>query len=153
MSEAELNAGAKFNPATDVPQGDMKAIAKGPGDIWPLENAKAKKFDGGKARFELIPPFALEAAAQVFTFGADKYGDRNWEQGLDYSRLKGALDRHMNAIWKGIDLDDESGLPHVGHALCCLLMLGEEMLNPVYQKGQKLDDRPNNSINVGRFDV
>lgn len=103
--------------------------------------SEAKKFDDDKPRYDLVPVFPVEAAAQVFAFGADKYGDRNWENGLTYGRLKGALMRHVEAFWKGEEMDPESGLPHLGHAMCCLMMLTEEALNPNYDEAP-LDDRP-----------
>ena len=40
------------------------------------------KNDGGKLRYDLIPPRALEALAYVYTIGAAKYSDRNWEKGI-----------------------------------------------------------------------
>lgn len=107
----------------------------------PMAGTGAKKFDEGKPRYDLIPPLAVEAAAQVFGFGAAKYGDRNWEQGLDFGRLKGALHRHVEAWWMGEEDDPESGLPHLGHAMCCLMMLTEEALNGNYEL-DVIDDRP-----------
>lgn len=83
------------------------------------------KFDHDKPRTDLIPFRPLLGAAKVFAFGAKKYGDRNWEKGLAYGRLFGALTRHLFYWWCGEELDPESGLPHIDHALCCLLMLSE----------------------------
>lgn len=98
-----------------------------------------QKFDAGKPRPELIPPSAITAAAQVFAFGAEKYDDRNWELGISYGRLYGALQRHLNAFWNGEQLDPESGEPHTAHALCCLMMLHEHAVNHRYAEW---DDRP-----------
>jgi hypothetical protein len=97
------------------------------------------KHDQGKPRPELIPPSAINGAARVFAFGAKKYDDRNWEKGIDFSRLYGALLRHVNAFWDGQDKDDESGDDHLAHALCCLMMLYEHSTNPKYTE---FDDRP-----------
>lgn len=97
-----------------------------------------KKFDEGKPRTDLIPPDPLIAAAKVFAFGAGKYGDRNWESGLAYGRLYGAIQRHLLAWWSGEYLDPESGLPHLSHALCTMLMLADT----ADELDGALDDRP-----------
>ena len=87
------------------------------------EQAGGKKDDGGKPRLDLIPPEAIQALGDVLTFGAGKYGDRNWEKGLQNGRLYAAVQRHLNAYWGGEDLDFESGMPHLWHALTGLAML------------------------------
>ena len=84
------------------------------------------KNDEGKLRMELIPPEALDALASVLTFGANKYGDRNWEKGIQWSRVYGAALRHMNAWVQQKDddgCDDETGLSHLAHALACITFL------------------------------
>ena len=81
------------------------------------------KHDDGKARYDLLPPDALDAITQVFTYGAAKYADRNWEGGMAWGRLFAAMMRHCWAFWRGEDVDPESGLPHLAHAGACVLML------------------------------
>jgi hypothetical protein len=76
-----------------------------------------KRYDSGKIRFDLIPPEADFAIAAVGGFGAEKYGDRNWEKGMRYSRMLGSLKRHLNKWESGIHWDDESGMPHLYHVL------------------------------------
>lgn len=85
----------------------------------------ALKFDHGKPRMELLPPLALQQVALVLAFGAKKYGDFNWLNGFDYSRLVGACLRHIFAYVGGETNDPESGLPHLSHACCCLLFILE----------------------------
>ena len=85
--------------------------------------SEGKKFDGDKLRFDLIPPEVEEAFATILTFGATKYGDRNWELGMKWSRCIGALRRHINAWQQGEKLDPESGKSHLWHALACLSFL------------------------------
>lgn len=85
----------------------------------------ARKFDAGKPRADLLPPGPLLGAAEVLAYGAVKYGERNWEAGLDWSRCYGALLRHLFAWWGGEDLDPETGKSHLDHAHCCLLFLSE----------------------------
>tara|TARA_R110000823_G_scaffold9739_10_gene33723 strand:- start:1403 stop:1747 length:345 start_codon:yes stop_codon:yes gene_type:complete len=84
---------------------------------------QAVKFDHDKIPYELLAPEFLEATATVLGFGADKYGARNWELGMVWSRPFAAMMRHMWAWWKGESLDPESGLPHLHHAACCLMFL------------------------------
>jgi hypothetical protein len=70
----------------------------------------------------LIDPSFLTGVAQVLTFGANKYGKHNWRNGIHISRLVDAALRHINAFNSGLDLDEESGLEHLYHATCCLMM-------------------------------
>ena len=91
------------------------------------------KHDAGKSRMELIPSELLFAVADVLTFGAKKYADRNWELGMNWSRPFGAAMRHLWAWWGGRgpttksylfgDLDAETGFSHLHHAACCLAFL------------------------------
>ncbi len=88
------------------------------------ENKQGTKHDSGKPRYELLPPDALEALVKVYTFGADKYGDGNWEKGFKWSRIFGAIMRHLWAFKSGKDIDEESGLPHLTHAAWgCMTLL------------------------------
>lgn len=81
------------------------------------------KYDMGKARVDLLPPDALFSVARVFEYGANKYGDRNWELGMDWNRLYAAAMRHMLKWQSGEDADPESGLSHIDHAICSLMFL------------------------------
>lgn len=94
------------------------------------------KHDSGKARMELLPAEALDDIAQVFAFGAKKYGDYNWRGGIKVSRLVGALLRHTFAYLRGETNDPESGLPHIAHAGCNVMMILTTMKNK-----PELDDR------------
>lgn len=95
--------------------------------------AEGRKDDGGKVRLDLIPPELLFAVGSILTFGAIKYADRNWEAGMSWGRVFGALMRHMWAWWGGAapttknflfgELDDESGKSHLWHAACCIAFL------------------------------
>lgn len=100
---------------------------------------KGKKFDGGKLRMDLIPIESIEATARVLTMGAEKYGDRNWENGLLYSRVYAALLRHVLAWWKGETIDKESGLNHLDHVLA-----NASFLRTYQARGMdtEFDDRP-----------
>jgi len=82
----------------------------------------AQKFDIGKPRWDLLPMTEVEDIVEVFTFGAKKYGDRNWEKGIETDRLFAACMRHLAIVRAGERIDDESGLPHLAHAAANLLM-------------------------------
>jgi hypothetical protein len=91
----------------------------------PLAKASTKgvKFDAGKERIELVAPEFIFGTARVLRFGAEKYGDRNWEKGMKWSRCFGALMRHMWAWWSGQKVDEETDMSHLWHASCCLMFL------------------------------
>lgn len=69
------------------------------------------------ARFELIPTGPLKAVAEHYGKGAEKYEDRNWERGYEWSKSYAALQRHLNAFWSGEDIDEETGSPHLAAAV------------------------------------
>ncbi len=98
------------------------------------------KADSGKLGTHLLPTRPLEAIARVLDFGARKYAEENWRAGISYSRIYGAVLRHMWAWWRGEDLDPESGLPHLAHAGCEVLFLLEYSLGREERRLQ-LDDR------------
>jgi len=95
------------------------------------------KYDQGKLQLDLIPRAALDQIAKVLGFGKEKYAAHNWRKGIVYSRLIAAALRHITAYNDGEDLDPESGLSHVAHALCCLSFLSTF----IAEKRTELDDR------------
>lgn len=101
----------------------------------------AAKFDQGKLRVDLIPIRPLEDLAAVYTFGAGKYADNNWRKGIAWMRIYGAILRHLWKWAKGIDLDEESGLPHLAHAAwSCFTLLEYRHTHP------EMDDRTKESV-------
>lgn len=97
---------------------------------------QGKKDDSGKLRFDLIPPNPLEKLAYVYTVGADKYSDRNWEKGLKWGRVFAAMMRHAWAWWRGEQFDQTDGQHHLASVAWCAFALME------YEKTHKeLDDR------------
>lgn len=90
-----------------------------------IRSNEGTKADAGKLRMDLIPPELNVAVSDILTFGATKYGDRNWEKGMDWGRVYGALQRHLNAWWdpNQPDIDEETGKSHLWHAACCIAFL------------------------------
>ena len=103
------------------------------------------KSDGGKLRLDLVPPELLYAVAKVLTYGATKYSARTWEKGIGHERLFGALQRHLWAWQAGFGEanDEESGMPHLYHAACCMAMLLTETM-----RRPDLDDRHKNLSSI-----
>lgn len=83
------------------------------------------KADTGKPGFELLPIWLLDDVNLVLRHGKEKYGLNNWQKtdGFLYSRCYNALLRHMFAWWRGRDIDPESGISHLAHAMCNLIFL------------------------------
>lgn len=94
------------------------------------------KYDAGKPKIHLIPKEALEMMASALEYGAVKYDKRNYEKGIEYTRLVDATLRHIIKWMHKQDLDDESGLNHVSHALANLSMLAYMIHNK-----KEFDDR------------
>jgi hypothetical protein len=96
------------------------------------------KYDSEKAPLALIPPETLTEIAQVFGFGAAKYGMNNWRKDIDkteWSRTYSSIQRHLNAFWSGEDIDPESGMNHLAHAATQIMIL------MVSTQNTEMDDR------------
>ena len=95
------------------------------------------KYDGEKDPFHLVPWDAVRAIAVILGIGAKKYAPRNWELGMDWSRVWRAAINHLTAWWQGEDLDPETGKSHLWHAGCCIVFL-----IAYERRGVGRDDRP-----------
>lgn len=105
--------------------------------------SKGTKNDQGKPRWDLFPWDAAEQIVLVLTFGANKYADRNWESGIKYGRIFGAIIRHlwtwfMSKVTGQSSRDPETGLSHLAHAGCGILFL----LSYEERMMTEFDDRP-----------
>lgn len=95
-----------------------------------------KKLDNDKLRYDLIPILPMMEVAKVFTIGANKYGDRNFEKGIKWGRIVGAINRHFSKWWAGEIYDQEDGQHHLSSVIWGALVLMEyERTHP------ELDDR------------
>lgn len=104
-----------------------------------LDNLKkiGLRYNKGKKRYDLLAPDAIDAVVDVFTFGANKYADRNWELGMSWMDVVASLKRHLAAFEFGVRSDDESHLLHTAHlAWNALALLTYEL------RGIGTDDRP-----------
>jgi hypothetical protein len=88
------------------------------------ELTTGRKYDNDKLRWDLLPIETIESVVEVFTMGAKKYDDNNWqlvENGNE--RYYAAMMRHITEWRKGNKIDSESGLNHLSHAMCNLVFL------------------------------
>lgn len=95
------------------------------------------RYNDGKLRYDLVPPFAQQEYARVLTIGAKKYAERNWERGMAWSKVIASAERHLEEIKKGNDLDSETGVLHSAH-----LMTNAAFLTEYYKIFPQGDDRP-----------
>jgi len=92
----------------------------------PEQGITGVKYDAHKPRMDLIPPLMELEVARVLTVGAEKYSPENWRHVPNLrGRYTAAAKRHINALQQGIMCDEETGLHHAAHAVCCLMFLGE----------------------------
>jgi len=88
------------------------------------------------AQLGSIDPQSLLRVAEVSGFGARKYARMNFMRGYAWSLSFDAAMRHMLLFWSGEEYDEESGLPHLGHAAWHMLALISFM-----ERGLGTDDR------------
>lgn len=105
----------------------------------------ATKHDDGKPQLHRylhdLPLDVMNQWLEVLDFGAVKYDRNNWKKGMQYSRLYDAALRHMSAFWEGEEMDPETKLPHLAHAMC---NIGFLMWYRIWRKefSNAEDDRP-----------
>jgi hypothetical protein len=104
------------------------------------------RFNKGKQRYDLVEPHAFADFVQVLTDGAEKYFDRNWENGLSWTSVLASLKRHIAAIERGEDYDKESGRLHIAHAACNV-----HFLNAFYYTFPQGDDRPKRYLKLPKI--
>lgn len=88
----------------------------------------------GKGRYDLLPVFATRRLARWYELGAGKYGDRNWEKGIPFSRCIDSCKRHIDKFIMGMHDED-----HLAAAVWNLMAIMD------YQErgmGSSYDDLP-----------
>lgn len=79
-----------------------------------------------KAPLRYVPPALMLAAARAMENGAIKYGPFNWrEQPVEVVTYVEAVLRHLFAFLDGQDLAEDSGLPHIDHAIAGLGIIAD----------------------------
>lgn len=88
----------------------------------------AARFDAGKNRYDLIPPYPLDELAKVYTYGTLKYDSDNYLKGMKWRKVIGPLFRHLWKWVRGEKIDEESGCHHMAMVVwqCFALMMYEK---------------------------
>lgn len=98
---------------------------------------RAKTDDSGKAPLAMLPWAAIDELAMVQLYGAQKYGEfYNYRKGMEVTRNLSCAIRHIRDYLNGIDLDKESGRSHLGHAMCRVAFVLQNL-----NDGTAIDDR------------
>lgn len=95
---------------------------------------KSSMDDTGKLPIWLVPNSLIYAAARALQHGAKKYAPNNWRRGMEWTEVYSALQRHILAWHEGEDIDKDSGLNHLDHAVACLAFLTEYSDYPEFTK-------------------
>ena len=80
------------------------------------------KLDAQKPRWDLVDLESMEGVAKVLEYGTRKYSAHSWKN-VEPERYFGALMRHLTKHQAGEEVDKESGLTHLDHAMCNLMFL------------------------------
>lgn len=103
-----------------------------------VDNNPKTVFGVKKPSFDAIPPVAILQLGRVMSFGKTKYGPMNWRaEAVSSSVYYNAALRHLLSWFDGDDLDPESGVPHLAHAMACMAILLDAQ-----SCGKLNDDRP-----------
>lgn len=83
----------------------------GQGEMIQSELGAKRESNEGRGRFDLLPYEAIEALSKWYEAGANKYGDRNWENGISVKDCINRMIRH--SIKAGNGWTDEDHLSAV----------------------------------------
>ena len=78
---------------------------------------------------KLLDLRAFEDMAKVLEYGTEKYSRDNWKKGYDNKfSTADSLYRHARQLIIGETHDEESGLHHIGHIMCNVMFLTNDLL-------------------------
>lgn len=91
-----------------------------------------------KPRLSLVPPASLIYQALAMQNGAVKYGAYNWREKKPAASIYyEACMRHMASWFDGEENAEDSGIPHLAHAIACIGIIID-----CKETGNLIDDRP-----------
>ena len=117
----------------DEPIYEGKVIQRDPKESNPKDLVGIKK-----TRLSLVPPASLIYQAIAMQDGSKKYGPYNWRANKVIASIYvDATLRHLLAWWDGENNAQDSGHPHLAHALASIGILVDAI-----ETGNLIDDRP-----------
>ena len=114
-------------------------IIKDSGKRKQYDTGAQRDIQEGKGRFDLLPSRTIRALAVHYEKGCLKYGDRNWEKGINISRYTDSGLRHAFQFLQG-DTDENHLIAAIWNLICAyetILRIQEEKLP------EELYDLPN----------
>lgn len=91
-----------------------------------------------KAPLHLLPSTGCHETSWAFAHGAAKYGPWNWrKQRVCISTYRAAMQRHLDQMFEGEDVDADSGRSHLAHIIASAMILIDAKA-----AGTLEDDRP-----------
>lgn len=103
----------------------------------PPPPGKALTYDAGKEPLSWLPWAAIDELSRVQQYGHAKYLDfNNYRKGMEVSRNLSCALRHIRDYLNGHDVDHESQLNPLGHALCRIAFVLQNL-----HDGTAIDDR------------
>lgn len=121
----EFETGARRDVDTDKPKYEMIPIKF-------LKQIALKLRDYPEARLDLVPILPLLRLATLYSRGAKKYGENNFEKGMPFSRTFGSLLRHVYQYMEGER--DEDHLSAIAWGAFALMFYEEQMRNDLLPK-------------------
>ena len=97
----------------------MAEILKDSGARQEFSTGAVRDITGGKGRMDLLPMRALMEVSKLYEAGCEKYGDRNWERGINTHCYVDSMSRHMAKFMTG--QNDEPHLVQACWNALCLL--------------------------------
>lgn len=144
VSSAARGSGARFNDGKpDLSLVPIETLAASFGQLGVVPEALREigrfQVTGEVAHIRAALHYLKDGwrdCARVFMYGREKYAAWNWSKGMAWSIPIACAARHGLAILEGEKDDPESGLPHIGHLMCNLVML--EVFTRSYPEGNDL---------------
>lgn len=103
---------------------------------YPVPPQGTLHYSSNKSGVDQIPAFIQLMIGDVFTYGEKKYARDNWKKGTHWHEFIGSALRHIYRFSMGEWLDNESGHPHLVHAIVnCMFLIY------YHERGLGIDDR------------
>ena len=79
--------------------GQIKQYIRSDEENAQMGQSEAGRFNEGKIRHDLMPPWSMNQIAKVYTYGTQKYDDNNWWKGMKWMKgVFGCILRHIFGV-------------------------------------------------------